>query len=150
MTKDKYRKALKNYTTRQGADALVAQCQKILMDFGATGMAFHFGDNGRIEGFQFKINLNSNEHVISLPCDWKRTAQLLKEQKQFKNDSHAYRVALANLKDWLDAQMAILQTGMVEFPQIFLPYMTGQDGKTLYEMVRDNNYLLPAPSDDRS
>ena len=39
--------------------------------------------------------------------------------------------------------MAIVDTKMVELPQVFLPYVIMPDGRTLYERVRDTEFVLP-------
>ncbi len=54
----------------------------------------------------------------------------------------AARVGWRILKDWVRAQMAILETEMVEIEQIFLPYMEAKDGRTLYETMIDKGFYL--------
>ncbi len=56
----------------------------------------------------------------------------------------ATRVAWRILKDWVRAQMAILETEMVSVEQIFLPYMEAKDGRTVYELMVANGLALPA------
>ena len=142
---DKYRKALKNYTTSIAVSKTLTEIQQILLDFGAKGIGFEYTDNGRIKGIFFKIELNDNDRLVNVPSRVENVIKVLKEQKYYRDDDHAYRVAMRNIKDWLDAQMAMLATKMVEFPEIFLPYMVSPSGKTLYEVVKTNNYLLPGP-----
>ena len=40
------------------------------------------------------------------------------------------------------AQMAILETEMVKLEQVFLPYMIVSDKKTLYEVMKEKQFLL--------
>jgi hypothetical protein len=40
------------------------------------------------------------------------------------------------------AQLALYETQMVELPQVFLPFVTGKGGKTLYEQVSSGQFLL--------
>lgn len=47
------------------------------------------------------------------------------------------------VKDWVSAQMAILETEMVRMEQVFLPYVMTQSGKTLYETMVDHHFQLP-------
>ena len=54
----------------------------------------------------------------------------------------ASRVAWRILKDWVKAQMAILETEMVDLQEIFLPYMVSQN-RTLYETMKDYQFQLP-------
>lgn len=46
------------------------------------------------------------------------------------------------LKDWVEAQMALLDIEMVRFEEIFMPYIETNEGQTLYEKLSKNNYLL--------
>jgi hypothetical protein len=38
--------------------------------------------------------------------------------------------------------MALLETGMVKMEQIFLPYMVANDGRTFYEVLAAQRFLL--------
>ena len=61
-------------------------------------------------------------------------------------NAQARRTAWANIRDWLDAQMALIETGQVKLEEVFLPYMTDTTGKTLYERIQERNFKLPPPS----
>lgn len=139
---EKYRKALKNYTTSKPADNTVKGIQSLLLTFGAKAILFEYEDGGLISGIQFKIEINRNDHGVKVPISWHNTAEVLKRQGFYRDDYHAYRVALANVECWLDAQLALLSTEMVEFPQIFLPYMTNHQGRTLYEVAKGKDFLM--------
>jgi hypothetical protein len=39
--------------------------------------------------------------------------------------------------------MAIVETKMVQLEQVFLPYVITPDGRSLYEHVRDAQFVLP-------
>lgn len=45
----------------------------------------------------------------------------------------ALRVSWRILKDWIVAQMAIIQAKLASLTQVFLPYIVAKDGKTLFE-----------------
>jgi hypothetical protein len=55
----------------------------------------------------------------------------------------ALRVSWRILKDWVEAQIAIVETKMVQIEQVFLPYAIMPDGRMLYERVRDAQFRLP-------
>ena len=62
---------------------------------------------------------------------------------RWNDDEYAYRVAWANIRDWVASQMALYETQMVDMPQIFLPFAMGNSGQTLYEHVQMNlGFLL--------
>lgn len=54
----------------------------------------------------------------------------------------AERVAWRILRDWVMAQMAILETEMVAIDQIMLPYMVDDQGHTVYELYQSRQLML--------
>lgn len=46
------------------------------------------------------------------------------------------------LKDWIEAQMALLDIEMVRFEEIFLPYIETNSGQTIFERLEDKKFLL--------
>lgn len=141
--RDKYRKALKNYSTSSSGTNMIGAIQAILLDFGATGIGFEYNDQGKIISLHFKIELEGTSRLIKVPFRYEETAKILEEQGVFKGEDHAYRVSMANVRDWLDAQLALESTKMVKFEEIFLPYFVNHDGRTFFEVVKSNGYLLP-------
>ena len=137
-----YRKALKNYTTNAQVGKMLNDIQQMLADAGATAVSFQY-TNGKVSGIMFGIRLKEGENPVGtvVPLLTENVAQVLKTQRYFKNDDHAYRVAIANVRDWLDAQLAMLATQQVKIEQLFLPYMQTSTGKTVYELVKEQNVL---------
>lgn len=142
---NQYRKALKGYATTQGANVLMSKINDLLADFQAEAVMFEYRDlEGEriIKSIAFKVNFNGKDIGIKLPLEWEKTAEVLKQQRAYKNDYHAYRVSLFNLMEWLDAQLAMLTCQKVELPQIFLPYVQSNDGRTLYEVVKQSGFAI--------
>ena len=48
------------------------------------------------------------------------------------------------IKDWLEAQLALLETEMVTFEQIMLPYLQVDSSHTLYDVMQEQHLALPA------
>ena len=48
-------------------------------------------------------------------------------------------------KDWVEAQMAIVEVRMASLEQVFLPYIIAKQGQTVYEVWREQQGLLEAP-----
>lgn len=138
--------AIKNYTTTISVNKTIGEIQGILSKHGATAIMTEY-DNGNVTGLSFKIMTPRGELGIRLPSNTDRVLQVLKNQK--KNNAkvkdifeQANKVAWRIIKDWVDAQMAILETEMVEMEQIFLPYVLNNKGKTLYQEFKENQLLL--------
>lgn len=137
--------AIKNYTTTKGASYHLNVLQESLVSHGAIGMQMMYDGEKRISSVQFMIPFKNGKNVsFALPCEWRKFQQVLKNQKvrRWDEDEYAYRVAWANLKDWVLAQMALYESEMVDMPQIFLPFAVKNDGSTLYEAMMQNPQLL--------
>jgi hypothetical protein len=48
------------------------------------------------------------------------------------------------LRDWVKAQITIIESGIVSFEAVFMPFMLTADGRTVIERIKDSN-LLPSP-----
>lgn len=138
--------AIKNYTTTINVNKTIEEIQGILSKHGATAIMTEY-DNGNVTGLSFKIMTPRGELGIRLPSNTDRVLQVLKKQRKNNNQvkdtfEQANKVEWRIIKDWVDAQMAILETEMVEMEQIFLPYVLNNRGKTLYQEFKDNQLLL--------
>jgi len=54
----------------------------------------------------------------------------------------AERVAWRQLYRWIQAQLAMIEVGMVEAAEIFLPYMQNESGATLFQEFMANSQKL--------
>lgn len=137
---------IKNYTTTVSANRSINEIQDALVAHGAVGCMFAYDDEGRISSLRFALNVKENIVNFSLPVEWKKFQEVLKQQgvKRWDDDDYCYRVAWRNLRDWVLAQMALYETQMVEMPQIFLPFANDASGETLYDKVlkQPNSFLL--------
>lgn len=50
------------------------------------------------------------------------------------------------INDWVEAQLAIIETDMVSLDQVFLPYMSVEPNRSLYQVIAANYLALPGPS----
>ena len=145
---------LLNYTTKVDADKTAQEIAKILSLHGAKSVLTDYED-GIVSAISFKISLNGNDISFRLPCDWRPVLEVLNGQLPelktwHRNYEHllserrlqAVRTAWRIVKDWTEAQMALVETQMVSTTQVFLPYAVGKDGKTLFEKVVQNPGFL--------
>lgn len=140
-------KFIKNANATKGASHYIQKVQTSLVTHGAIGIQMMFDDEARISAVSFALPSPSGEGnmAFQLPCEWRKFQEVLKQQsfKRWDEDEYCYKVAWANLKDWVEAQMALYETEMVTMPQVFLPFATTKDGRTLSEVISENpKYLL--------
>lgn len=57
-------------------------------------------------------------------------------------EAQALRVGWRIVKDWVQAQMAIVESELAKMVQVFLPYAVTKQGNTLYEMIQSDTKLL--------
>lgn len=138
---------IKDYTTKIPAARTAAQVQEVLRKAGASGVAIQFED-GEPAALAFTVNTQLGFREFSLPTNWQAVQAVLIKQRvppALRNAEHARRVAWRITKDWVEAQLAIIQTEMVTIDQVMLPYMRTDTGSTVFEQYRDQQLLLEAP-----
>ena len=138
--------ALKNYTTSIDVTKTLGEIQAKLVKAGANAVLNEYDDQGYIVALSFKIRLNEQDISFRLPSDWRPVLQILEEDckvpRRLCTQEQALRTSWRIIKDWIDAQLAIIETRMVKTEQVFLPYAVGKDGKTVYEYVLEGKLLL--------
>ena len=133
-----------NYTTSISAIKSVGEIQGILVGHGATSILINYAKDKTIESLSFKIETPHGELPFRLPVNALAVQKVLEDQgvdARYRTYEHSSRVAWRIIKDWVRAQMAILETEMVRIEQVFLPYMMATDDKTLYDIMRDRKFL---------
>jgi hypothetical protein len=138
---------LLNHSTEMPVERTVSEIQHMLGRHGAKAIMLNYDDQGTVSSLSFQISVNGRDVAFRLPCDWRPVLEILKNdpksRKQARVDqARAVRVAWRIIKDWLEAQMALIDTYMVEMPEVFLPYAITKGGKTLYETTKESGFLL--------
>jgi len=124
--------AILNYTTTIDVHKTLGEIQKCLVQHGAKQLLYNYNDNGQITSLCFKINTLHGEVSIKLPANIDAVYKVLQEQRKKGkikiniDYDQATRVAWRIIKDWILAQMAILETNMVKTEEVFLPYISNK------------------------
>lgn len=132
---------IKNYTTTVPAAQSVAEIVGALAAHGATRIQQDY-DGGEPVSIAFVIDTPAGLRAFRLPSSADRVKTVLLRQKVKADDVQAERVAWRILRDWVMAQMAILETEMVAMDQIMLPYMVDDQGHTVYELYQSSQLQL--------
>lgn len=134
-----------NYTTSVPASRSIGQVQDLLVKGGARAIMSEYGSDGTASGISFAIDTEFGTRTFTLPVHVDKVEAVLERQRlapRFSTFEHAERVAWRILKDWVEAQLAIIQTEMVTIDQVMLPYMRAQGDRTVYELVVDQQLVL--------
>jgi len=129
-----------NYTTSIEAIKTVGQIQGILVAHGATSILMHYDSDGHLESLSFIVPTPEGDLPIRLPVDVDAVLKVMNRQnipRRLQNRPQAVRVAWRIVKDWVEAQMAILEAHMVKMEQIFLPYILIKNDKTLFQSFEE-------------
>lgn len=145
-----------NYTTEVAAMKSIGEIQGMLVAHKAKSILINYDGSGQPEGLAFLIPAAQGEIPFRLPANVARVEKILTKMRRRKPQTwmsdyaqqmgkiheQAMRVAWRILKDWVRAQMAIIETEMVTLEQVFLPYMEVKQGKSLYEAMTERGFLL--------
>jgi len=136
---------LLNYSTSISAQKTVGEIMGLLAGHGAKAILMNYDNDGQIESLSFQIATPQGDRGIRLPVDHDAILKVMSRQgvtRKYLNRAHAIRVAWRIIKDWVKAQMALVETEMVRTEQVFLPYWITPSGKTLYEHLVDTKFQL--------
>lgn len=137
--------SIANYSTSVESIKSVGEIQGMLIAHGARSIQMNYAGDKTVESLSFVIDTPHGEVNIRLPVNPAAVLKIFERDElppRYCNHEQAVKVAWRILKDWVRAQMAILETEMVQMEQIFLPYMTMEDGQTLFEVFEQKGKLL--------
>lgn len=143
--------ALKNYTS--AGHGTFDKIQKTLSTHGAHKIMYDYAkdSSGLLEAISFALEINGQALAYRLPAMVENVITVMygkpdrwghKKEVTTTQRDQAYKTAWANVRDWIDAQMAMIDTQQADVAQVFMPYLVQKNGKTLYENVLQNPQLL--------
>lgn len=129
------------------------EIKKVLTCFGCESIGF-MDDNVKHETFlAFKHRGGQVQMSVSAkgwaamwlkenPYNGRRRGTRHEYEQQALKQGHIAVNSI--LRDWVKAQITIIESGIVSFEAVFMPFMVTHDGRTVLERIKDTN-LLPAP-----
>ena len=136
--------AILNYTTSIDAEKTIMEIQRILVKKGASKIVTDYQDQ-LPKAVTFCLNMNGNLIAFSLPANYTGVLKALKNDKKvpkrFLTEEHALRVSWRIVKNWVEAQMALVEAELADVTEVFLPYAITKNGTTLYNSINETNIL---------
>lgn len=133
--------AILNYTTSIESEKTIAEIQKCLVKHGAHKIVTDYVA-GIPCSVTFALTINGNMVAFSLPANYSGVLRAMKNDRKVPNskctEEQAQRVAWRIVKDWVEAQMAIVEAQLADVAEVFLPYAITQSGTTLYKHIQDS------------
>ncbi len=132
---------IKNYTTKIDCYQSIGEIQGVLAKNGARKIMIDYDNTGLPVGIAFAIQTQQQIQAFILPANIDGVMSVFKKQNLKADIEQAKRTAWRNVRDWIMAQMAFIESGNVQMDEIFLPYLS--DGKkTLYQAYKSGQLLL--------
>jgi hypothetical protein len=147
---------LKNYTTTIAPERTIAEIEASLSMHGATDIHKQYDGQGNVIAIIFAINTEHGFIPFRLPAKPEAVRQILMVEKakrqlnlpkkQASDINHARRVTWRIIKNWIDAQIALIEMNMVKVEEVFMPYMLSpRTNETLFQIFEREGFkkLLP-------
>lgn len=140
-----------NYSTSIAAGKTVGEMQTLLANHGASRIAVDY-DGGAPVALSFMLVTPHGPRHFTLPVNVDAMHRLLVEQDRAgklkagskavrSSREQAERVAWRVMKDWLAAQLALVETEMAGLDQVMLPYLHVDGERTLYAAYKDREQV---------
>ena len=114
-----------NYSTKIEATKTVGEIQALLGRHGARSIFTDYDEYRNISAVGFMILLDKHALNFRLPCNVDDVLSCLNSQKGVPNSSRnreqARRVAWRIIKDWIEAQLALVEAKQAEMAEVFMP-----------------------------
>lgn len=138
-----------NYTTGVAVERTLGEIQAILAKAGAKSILIDYSQ-GAPTTISFLVPTQWGDQSFRLPANIEAVYAVLVRQsarsqipRRFATREQAARVSWRIVKDWLEAQMAIIEAEMVTLSEVMLPYHVQPTGKTLYQAMEEWRFALP-------
>lgn len=137
-----------NYTTTVSAIKTISEIEEELINHHVKSIMKEI-DNGKIAGLSFLLETDNGAVPVRMPVRIREFMEVMKMEKKAHPKSNikvteeqAERVAWRILKDWIEAQMALIDINMVKMEEVFLPYTEISTGETVFERIEKTGYLI--------
>ena len=140
-----------NYTTTITTEKTAGEIQGKLAAAGAQAVMCEYDEDQVMESISFRINTEKGLVSFMLPANKDGVHAALvasNAPNRLKTPEQAARVAWRIVKDWVEAQLAIIEAGMADIIEVFLPYAQDDTGKTVYEKMKDSGFKLIAHKEE--
>ena len=133
-----------NYTTSIDSIKTIGEITKALVKRGANKIVTDYEGSIPI-ALTFQIIHKGKSIFFAMPANIDGVYGCLKKQNianKYKTKEQASRTSWRIIKVWIDAQMAIIDSEIVDIAQVFLPYAICKSGNILYDELENTPLLL--------
>lgn len=134
-----------NYSTKISSEKSCGEIQGMLGQKGAQYVSCKY-ENGEAVGICFSIDMKGKPVNFQLPCNWPGVLAAFKKDRKIPRSAETERQAKMTawriVKDWVEAQLALIEAGQADMAEVFLPYAVTTSGQSLYQKMLESPKLL--------
>jgi hypothetical protein len=150
-------KAMHMETTKVEASKTASEIQALLGQFGCSAVMIDYDEHKYPCAMAFTVTVLKAQSVsFRLPINvdpifnifQKRRSSWDRSNCATKDREQARRVAWRQVLRWIQAQLAMIEVGMVRTEEVFLPYWVNPNtGQSLFQCVLDSGFKQPQLED---
>ena len=133
---------IKNYTTKVPAVQTVGEIQGLLAAHGARRVMMDYGDDGKVLAVTFGLDCCGMMRGFRLEAKPDGVMSVMARERLKCDAEQAERIAWRNVKDWIAAQVALVETEQATMDELFFPKLVDRNERTLYEAFQDGHLML--------
>ena len=134
------KKSISRYTTNVPAERTLAEISRMLVENRALAILTEYSADREPHAVSFRIQTEHGLLSFRLPARIDQVAKILtmnhRRTKPQTIREQAVRTGWRIIRDWLEAQLAMVKAGLVSTVEIFLPYAQDSQGRTFYETAK--------------
>jgi hypothetical protein len=148
------KKTLFMETTEVPAQRTALEIGSLLVESGATQIATYYDMRGQIIGLRWTMKAAGRDLLFAMPARVDPIYKIFCQRKKItpipfdgstETMQKAHRVAWRQLLRWTQAQLAMIDCGMAEASEVFLPYWQVDGNNSLFELFKGSEFkALPS------
>lgn len=133
---------IKNYTTKVPAVQTVGEIQGVLAAHGARKVMMDYGDDGKVLAVTFALDCGGTLHGFRLEAKPAGVMSVMAKERKNCTPEQAENIAWRNVKDWIAAQVALVETEQATMDELFFPKLVDRNERTIYEAFQGGQLML--------
>lgn len=127
--------------TRVSYEKTVIEIQQHLVKAGAKKITFDYDEAELPCAITFSYPHKNGLMFFSLPVRFNGMEKIMRQQGGWTRggEMQPINTGWRIMKDWILAQLALVQAEIAELPEIFLPYAVMPNGETMWENIKTSN-----------
>lgn len=136
--------AIKNYTTKVPAVQTVSEIQGMLATHGARRVMMDMNDEGKVTAVTFAVESFGQLQAFRLEAKVAGVLRVMERDRIRCDEEQAERIAWRNVKDWISAQLAMVETEQASMAELFFANVIDQNERRLFDVFQSGQLQLGA------